>query len=248
LDADDIAAPRRIERQVATLTLRPEIGILGTAFVMLGEDGRHSPRALRCREPGGVRFTALLATPLLHTTIMARKAVMMAHRYGTAPDCLHTEDYELFSRMLRAGVALANLDEALVAVRVRPEGVSLGHEEVQVRNFLICARRHLARTYGTQLKLSVHRVMVNRMDRMITVPDLAEGLRWLARIEQECATREPECAEEIHDAADRQRIDILTQAMLKGRPPVRLAAAGHALRYPRRLLSRAARHHLIAKF
>jgi glycosyltransferase involved in cell wall biosynthesis len=248
LDADDVAAPERIERQVAALVRRPDIGVIGTAVVMLGEDGRRRPHAVWCREPGGARFACLLVTPMVHTTILARASIMRDHPYADASDSLHTEDYELFSRMLEAGINLANLDEALVTVRVRSDGVSLSHEGLQIANFVTCSRRHLERTLGAGPEPSVHRVMVNRMDRMTTAGDLRDGLRWLDRIEQEYAKGEPDCADEIRAAADSQRVDILIQAVLKGRSRLRAAAAERALYYRRQLLSPAARHYFRAKF
>ncbi len=248
LDADDVAAPERIERQVAALIRRPDIGVIGTAVVMLGEDGRQISHSLWCREPGGARFACLFVTPMVHTTILARASIMRAHPYADAPDSVHAEDYELFSRLLEAGINLANLDETLVTVRVRPDGVSLSHEGLQISNLVTCSRRHLERTLGAGPEPSVHRVMVNRMDRMTTARDLGEGLRWLDHIEQEYAKREPDCADEIRAAADSQRVDILIQAVLKGRSPLRAAAAERALHYRRQLLSPAARRYFRAKF
>jgi glycosyltransferase involved in cell wall biosynthesis len=249
MDADDVAAPTRIERQVAVLAERPEIDLVGTGVEAIdGETGRRlRPRPVRCLEPGGARFAALFATPAMHMTIAARAEAMRAHPYGGAPDSLHTEDYEMFARMLDDGAGICNVDEPLMTVRVDPGSVSARHEEVQVENFVRCAARHLERTLGVRPDPAAQRVLVNRIDATVGVRDLREGLRWLDRIEGEFLRREPASVGDIRRAADLQRVDILVQAALKGSPAVRGATAPLAFRYGRRLLSPPARRYLAGK-
>jgi len=249
MDADDVAAPTRFERQVEVLARRPEIDLVGTAVrVVASTDGRLlRPRPVRCLGPGGARFAALLTTPVMHMTIAARAAAMRAHPYGGTTESLHTEDYEMFSRMLADGLGFYNIDEPLMTVRADPRGVSLRHEEIQVENFVRCAARHLERTLGACPEPAVHRVLVNRIDETVGPSDLREGLRWLDRIEREFLRREPDATADVRRAADLQRVDILVQAALKGSPAVRLASAPLALRYGRRLLSPVARRYLAGK-
>ena len=156
MDADDISAPHRIERQVEALALRAEIGVVATGFEPINEVGHAVGRPVRPRslEPGAARFMALFATPLVHPTLLARSSVMQTHPYGAFDDSLHTEDYELFTRMLAAGVGFLNLDEPLVAYRVGSESVSRRHETIQVDNFVACARRHLERTLASARSLA----------------------------------------------------------------------------------------------
>ena len=249
MDADDVSARRRIERQLETLRRRPDVDVVGTAIELI--DGRSSrrlrPRPLRCLTPEGARFVALFATPVAHVTILARAPAMQAHPYGTLPGSLHTEDYELFTRMLTDGVGFCNIDEPLMTVRVDPQGVSLRHEEIQVENFVRCAANHLERTLGVRPEPAAHRVLVNRIDGTVSARDLRKGLRWLDRIEREFLRREPDSATEVRRAADLQRADILVQAALKGRPGVRLMTAPLALRYGRRMFSSPTRRYLAGK-
>jgi len=249
MDADDVAAPTRIERQVGVLAARPEIDLVGTGVeVVDSSDGRPlRPWPVRCLEPGGARFAALFATPVMHMTIAARAEAMRAHPYGGAPDSLHTEDYEMFARMLDDGAGLCNIDESLMTVRSDPASVSARHEEIQVENFVRCSARHLERTLGVRPEPAAHRVLVNRIDATVGARDLRKGLNWLGRIEREFLRREFGSAAEVRRAADLQRVDILVQAALKGRPGVRAMAAPLAFRYGRRLLSPPARNYLVGK-
>jgi glycosyltransferase involved in cell wall biosynthesis len=249
MDADDLAAPARIERQVAVLAERPEVDLVGTGVeVVDGETGRRlRPRPVRCLEPGGARFAALFATPAMHMTIAARAEAMRGHPYGGTPDSLHTEDYELLARMLDDGAGICNVDEPLMTVRAGPGSVSARHERVQVENFVRCAARHLERTLGMRLEPGAQRVLVNRIDATVGAGDLREGLRALDQVEREFLRREPGAAADIRRAADLQRVDVLVQAALKGRPAVRATVAPLALRHGRRLLSPPARRYLAGK-
>ncbi|MGH3427978.1 MAG: glycosyltransferase family 2 protein [Mycobacteriales bacterium] len=248
MDADDTAAPTRIERQVAILVQRPDIDVVGTGVDPVDSEGRSlRPRPVLCVGPGGARFAALFATPLMHPTIVARAALMRAHPYGGSPQSLHTEDYEMFTRMLADGAGFYNIDEPLMVVRSDPRSVSSRFEEIQIANFIVCAGRHLERTLQVRPAPGPHRVLVNRMGRAATSRDLRDGLRWLDRIERAFLVREPGSAAEIRDAADLQRVDILTQAARRGRLAVRLAAVGLAIRYGRRLLSARSRRYLVSK-
>lgn len=250
MDADDMAAPTRIERQVEVLASHPEIDVVGTGVEVIdGETGRHlRPRPPRCLTPAGARFTALFAMPVGHATILARAAAMRTYSYGGTPDSLHAEDYETFTRMLADGLGFCNIDEPLMTVRVDPASVSARHEGVQVDNFVRCAARHLERTLGMRPEPAAQRVLVNRVDATVAARDLHEGLRWLDRIEREFLRGEPGATAEVRRAADLQRADILVQAALKGSPAVRLATGPLALRYSSRLLSSTSRAYLASKF
>ena len=96
MDADDVAAPTRNERQVELLDGRPEVGVVGTGVEPVDREGRRlRPRPVLCTGPGGARFVALFATPVMHPTIAARTELMRAHPYGGPPESLHTEDLSL---------------------------------------------------------------------------------------------------------------------------------------------------------
>jgi len=249
MDADDVAAPTRIERQVEVLARRPEIDLVGTAVEVIdGESGRRlRPRPVRCLGPGGARFASLFATPAMHMTIAVRAEAMRLYPYGGAPESLHTEDYEMFARMLEDGRGFCNVDEPLMTVRVDPSSVSARHEDVQVENFVRCAAGHLERTLDMRPPPAAQRVLVNRIDETVGAGDLRDGLRWLDRIEDEFLRREPGAAADVRRAADLQRVDVLVQAALKGSPGVRAIAPPLALRYARRLLSPPARSYLAGK-
>jgi Glycosyl transferase family 2 len=248
MDADDVARPGRLERQVAFLEAHPDVDVLGSAADLIDAGGIPMGRlAVRCTRPEAARFMVAFATPLIHPTLMARAGIMKTHPYGVGPRALHTEDYELFSRMAAAGVRLANLPEALLARRVHEESVSQLHEALQVENFVACAARHLAGVLHVHAEAGAQRVLVNRMGADTRGPSLAAGLRLLDELEGRFLEAGDPAAGEIRGVADDQRVDIFVQALRRGSPSVRLTAIRLLPRYARRLTSPRSRGYLAAK-
>jgi glycosyltransferase involved in cell wall biosynthesis len=247
MDADDIAAPRRLEMQVQALAEHPGIDAVGGGVEMIGHDGRTlRPRPVRCFTPGGARFMSLLGTPVAHVTLVARADLLRRFPYDESPQALHTEDYELFARILNSGVGIMNLREVLVTVRAEPRGVSLANEHLQVSNFTSRAREHFERTLGYVPPEPVHKVLINRVDGSVTSTDLAKGLQLLDRVERVFLKDEAGAGCDIRRTSDLQRVDIIVQAAVHW-AHLRASAAALAVQYRRRLLSPAARRYLASK-
>lgn len=96
MDADDVAYPERLERQVEYLQRHPEVDLLGGQMLMFKGEGfafgcRPTPMNHKeiCEQPGsGFRIA--------HATLMGRTAWFRAHPYdANAP---RAEDYDLFLR------------------------------------------------------------------------------------------------------------------------------------------------------
>lgn len=118
LDGDDECAPDRLQRQVDNFDREPELSVLGGAIEVINERGdtigyrdypaTHDAIAIRMRQ----------SNQIAHPTVMMRHAALLeagSYRdYGEGA----CDDYELWSRMLRAGHRFANLNEVLLRYRV----------------------------------------------------------------------------------------------------------------------------------
>ncbi len=130
LDADDVALPRRLERQLARLRSTPAVGIVGSAVLELDEEGRVGrPQAMPV-EPSEVRWSALFSAPFYHPTVLVDRELLDRHelRYDTSFE--ESEDYDLWSRLLEHSGG-ANLLDPLVLYRVHPEQASQRRRELQ---------------------------------------------------------------------------------------------------------------------
>jgi glycosyltransferase involved in cell wall biosynthesis len=132
MDADDVAMPHRLARQVEFLRGRPDVGVVGSSRVLIDERGAVVAAHARAAEDDlRIRWKCLLGNPFAHPTVMLRADVLARHglRYDAS---FRTEDYELWTRLL-AVTQGANLREPLLRYRLR-DGVSSARQAEQLRN------------------------------------------------------------------------------------------------------------------
>lgn len=252
MDADDFSHPDRLRRQLAVLARRSDVGVVSAATELMDSAGTIAGRVpIRCVEPGAARFLSLFATPLVHAAILARSHVMRDFPYRSDANSLHTEDYELFSRMVRNGVGFYNIDEPLYRQRIWPGSVSRRFESIQVEHFVATARAHLKELMKLEVPDGEHRALVNRLTSEVEARELARALRLLDALRDRfldgLPTGDP-VRDEVHRITAEQRTDILLQAALKGTAAQRAAALVLGLRYLPSLLSAPSRTYLSAKF
>jgi glycosyltransferase involved in cell wall biosynthesis len=130
LDADDVAFPRRLERQLARIRSGSPVAVLGSSVMELDDAGR--PRRLHGMPagPAAVRWAALFSSPFFHPTVLVDRDVLDRHGLRYDPLKLESEDYDLWARLL----ALAdgdNLSEPLVLYRVHAGQASHRRRDLQ---------------------------------------------------------------------------------------------------------------------
>ncbi len=115
MDADDIALPSRLERQMQFLIGHPEVALLGTWFEGIDPEGRvigrHSPPA----EHTEILKAMLFENPFAHASTVFNRQVALAFG-GYDPSFRCAQDYALWWRIALAH-RVANLPEFLVQVR-----------------------------------------------------------------------------------------------------------------------------------
>ena len=117
MDADDISAPERLQRQVDFLKSHPKIAFVGSrgAFFVrrIGDEGECYPF---CRYPQASDF--LFSLPYVHASLMFRKeALEQVQGYDSRRRAERAEDYDLLLRLYKEGRYGANLDEVLYYIR-----------------------------------------------------------------------------------------------------------------------------------
>jgi len=121
-DADDVAAPQRIERQLAFLK-ETGAAVAGSFYHIIDEDGAIVGAKQLPTTPRDIVRWAFLFNPIANPTVLARADVLKQnpypahHRPGTID--LHFEDYDLWVTLLRKGIVLRNQPEYLVKFRRR---------------------------------------------------------------------------------------------------------------------------------
>ena len=139
LDADDVAMPRRLERQLARIHAAPPAAVVGSAVLEL-DAGRVGTLHAMPVGATDVRWAALFSSPFFHPTVLVEREVLERHalRYDTSFE--ESEDYDLWSRLLDVAEG-DNLPDPLVLYRVHPEQASQRRRELQRECQLRVARR-----------------------------------------------------------------------------------------------------------
>ncbi|HIP14768.1 MAG TPA: glycosyltransferase [Sulfurimonas autotrophica] len=135
MDSDDIAFPKRFEKQFAMLVENPDIDILGSWICEFDDDPVmcSKERKVPALHRDIVKF-AKYRNPLNHMTVVFRKdAVLDVSGYLPMNGF---EDYYLWMRMLMKGKRFANLPQVLVKARtgrgmiVRRQGWKYAKDEL----------------------------------------------------------------------------------------------------------------------
>jgi GT2 family glycosyltransferase len=122
LDADDIAAPDRLYKQVTAMRLRPSLILLGSAVHLIDRRGT-GVGEIRNPEDHS-ELVAALGTwcPFVQSSvIMQTEAYQRAGGYRVGLNV--AEDYDLWCRMAEHG-ELANLAECLTSYRIHPASLT----------------------------------------------------------------------------------------------------------------------------
>jgi hypothetical protein len=123
LDGDDLAEPGRLERQLRFLEEHPEVGVVGGALLLVTADGRPFYIAAYPEAPGDAADALRIRSPLGHTAVMMRRAVL-AKVGGYRSDFPLAEDYDLWLRISERH-AIANVPDIVGRYRVHGANGSL---------------------------------------------------------------------------------------------------------------------------
>lgn len=116
LDADDLAEPGRLERQLRFLERHPEVGVVGGALLLITADGRPFYIAAYPEAPEDARAALKSRSPLGHTCVLMRRSAL-EEVGGYRTEFPLAEDYDLWLRISERHT-LANVPDILGRYRV----------------------------------------------------------------------------------------------------------------------------------
>jgi glycosyltransferase involved in cell wall biosynthesis len=175
LDADDIAEPSRLARQVALFDEDDALAVAGAQLLIIDDGGlvighRHYPTGHDSIAAALRRYNALA-----HPAVMFRRArVLATGGYAAVP----MEDYDLWCRMAVAGARFANHPERLVRYRYRLGTMARRNIRETLRQTIAIKRRHFGRALGAagEVRVALERLLMllpqNAVDRLFRVTQL----------------------------------------------------------------------------
>lgn len=143
MDADDVAEPTRLARQVDAMDAEPELVLLGTALTQIDERGAAFATVSYPAVPGE---ELLERNCFAHPTVVFRRDAF--EQVGGYRDLFpHAEDYDLWLRFAELG-RVGNLSEPLLRYRVHQAQVTRRAIEEQARSTLVAQAAARARRAG----------------------------------------------------------------------------------------------------
>jgi glycosyltransferase involved in cell wall biosynthesis len=130
MDADDVAFPDRLSKQVDFLNQHTDCGICGTQMRILGTDEIiHKPL-----NDAELRWWIFKSTPFSHPTVMLKRAALLNTQLCFRKEAYVAEDYDMWWRFAYH-TRLGNLPEVLLEYRIHPAQESSSKQAIQADHF-----------------------------------------------------------------------------------------------------------------
>ena len=216
MDADDISAINRLEVQIKYLLQNKDIDLVSCGSYSLNESGvKLGENLVRNYSTKGTEFASYIFRPIGHPELMAKTRVLKTNLYALKSYALHTEDYELWTRLIRKGYNLANITDLLYYVRINSQSVSRRFTSTQESNFTRCLKIHHEKSFGLNLSNNVVQIIANRFSAP-KIKDVKLGIHYLKDIKKDFILENKSNRNEINHIFNTHLLDINIQLIKKG--------------------------------
>ncbi|MCC3155280.1 glycosyltransferase [Hymenobacter sp. BT770] len=127
MDADDIAKPDRLQKQLSYLITNPDVGVCGSQVELFGD---RLDKMMVPKDHESIRIALMSYCPIWHPTVMIRKSLMAENNSNYNTAFLYAEDYDLWTQLINR-TRFHNLDEMLLKYRIHNQQVSSTKKSIQ---------------------------------------------------------------------------------------------------------------------
>jgi glycosyltransferase involved in cell wall biosynthesis len=146
MDADDVMAVDRLEKQVGLLEVRPEVGLVSCLVGYGGEGAGYATHVGWINglvESEAMALRRFVEAPVAHPSVMFRRELL--GQFGGYGEGMFPEDYELWLRWMEAGVRFAKVPEVLLTWNDPPGRLSRTDARYSMEVFFEMKAGYLAR-------------------------------------------------------------------------------------------------------
>lgn len=221
MDADDISFPDRIEYMIKIFQDNSDVDVLCPGSNNITENGDYiNKNVIRVKTAKGLFFGSFFFSAYGHAETMLKTEILKNNNYLEGEKVLHTEDYELYTRLMHKGYRLYTTDRILYSVRINSKSVSRIFTELQDANFIYQANHFYYNYTNKQLPIRITKVIANRIDYSISLSDFfcaIKELKWFRNvfIQKEKITNQER--KEVHVVYNTHLFDICFQSLKNGK-------------------------------
>jgi glycosyltransferase involved in cell wall biosynthesis len=151
MDTDDIAFPKRFEKQLDYLKNNDDVKILGSSAVIIDEKSRLTGKIRVVPENNEDIYNELWTCPIIHPSVMFKKSYILAAG-SYSKKLKRRQDYDLWFRCALNGYSFHNLSEPLIKYRV----TSLTNKKNSIKVTLQQAKIGIVGSYKLKLGIKAY--------------------------------------------------------------------------------------------
>lgn len=214
MDADDISVLNRIEKSLQIFYENPELSVVSASTYIINMQGKLIQRAIpKAIHYIPLKFVSFFSTPVVHPCVMAKSEVLKQNPYHE--DYIHSEDYELFTRLIFLGYKTYNSNLPLYYLRVNTASVSNKFENIQINTHTRISKDNIEKYFNINYEYFLHKVIINRIKFDVNSKLVTAAFRQLDYLKSIFIMRE-KCSQvdclEIEYFLIEQKIDVLLQS------------------------------------
>ncbi len=209
MDADDISHLNRIEKQIEYLSQHTNISVLGCNALSIDMNSKVTKKSssIYC-ESQTISFSAFFTQALIHGSVLAKANVLKENLYDI--NFKHSEDFELWLRLISKNHQIANIDEVLYYYRINESGVSQQNSETQIMSHNKASFYYLNQLTPKDLDYNVVAIINNRPEKAVNVVDFQKAVKQFNSFYDNFTF-----SKELESYYQKQLIDISIQAYKK---------------------------------
>ncbi|MFD2168206.1 glycosyltransferase [Thalassotalea euphylliae] len=141
MDADDVALPTRIEKQVSHLQTNPDVGVVGTGYRYIDAQGNIEGKRNIFTNSADILSSFCFGNPIAHPSVMINKR-LLGDAFVYQPENKTIEDFALWLKLSKQS-KIENINEVLLNYRVLENSISGKNLDFQIANAAKCVSEHL---------------------------------------------------------------------------------------------------------
>lgn len=182
MDADDIALPDRIQKQVAFLLNNPKIQLCGSNYLVVDQDNNLLKRKEMPCNYTEIRNKIFFGVPFAHPCVMYRANFLKKNNLSYDESLVLTQDYMMWiTYCLELECDLGNIQEYLLRYRLHDTNETLVKNALLIKENFQCYRKVLSTLFKSEIekekyynvdKFTEFHMKVNRFYKVNSISDL----------------------------------------------------------------------------